>query len=276
VNRDVAVIVGVGGMGLAIARRVGPGRALVLADRDESALASRADALRGEGHDVVTRPVDVAEPESVASLAAAAAERGPVTQVVHTAGVSPARADPEVIFRVDVLGVALVLDAFAPVIARGGAGVVIASTAGHLVPQAPPDQRRALATTPAFDLLQLPFLAPGAVRDSAMAYGLAKQANILRVRAAAGLWGRRGARVNSISPGVVLTPMGHEELAGPWSRGMRALIEASAAGRAGTPEDVADVAAFLLGPAARFVTGTDLVVDGGQVAAFDEIHAPTG
>jgi NAD(P)-dependent dehydrogenase (short-subunit alcohol dehydrogenase family) len=271
VSGDVAVIVGAGGMGVAIVRRIGAGRTLLLADHDEKSLAATADALRGEGHHVVTRHVDVAEPASVASLAAAAAALGPVTHLVHTAGLSPVQASPAEILRVDLLGVALVLDEFERVVAPRGAGVVIASTAAHLVAPLPPEHEGALATTPPAELLALPFLSPDVLEaagrwNGAQAYGLAKRANIVRVRAAALSWGRRGARVNSVSPGVISTSMGRQELAGTWGASMRRLIDNAPAGRVGTPDDVADAVSFLLGPQAGFITGTDLVVDGGSVA----------
>ncbi len=266
-EKGVAVVIGVGGMGLAIARRVGSGRALLLADVDEAAVAVAAGLLRGEGHDVTTRVVDVSDGDSVAALVSAAAMIGEVTHVVHTAGLSPVQASTAAILRVDLLGVAYVLDAFAAVVARGAAGVVIASMAGHMAAKLPPDQERALAATPTRELLGLPFLAPDTVGDPASAYVLAKRANILRVQAAAAGWGERGARVNSISPGIISTAMGQQELASETGDGMRAMVDMSAAQRLGTPEDIAAAAAFLLDPQSSFITGTDLLVDGGVVAA---------
>jgi NAD(P)-dependent dehydrogenase (short-subunit alcohol dehydrogenase family) len=172
------------------------------------------------------------------------------------------------VLRVDLLGVALVLDAFGEIIAPGGAGVVIASMAAHLYPAFTAEQERALARTPARELLELPYVNPKSVTDSALAYGLAKQANHISVRVASIAWGRRGARVNSISPGTIATPMGHRELDSPMGEGIRGLVAASAAKRLGTPEEIAAAAAFLLSPEAAFITGTDLLVDGGLVAAL--------
>ena len=262
--QDVVVVVGVGGMGLAIARRTGSGRKVLLADFSEPTLGSAADVLRGEGHEVTTHPVDVSDAASVAALAEAADGLGRVTHVVHTAGLSPVQAPVDAVLRVDLLGVALSLDAFGAVVAAGGAGVVIASMAGHMM-TLPPEQEKALRTTATDELLALPFVAD--VTEPGMAYVLAKRGNTLRVEAAAAAWGARGARINSISPGVISTAMGQQELSGESGEGMRGMVAMSGTGRLGTPDDIAAAATFLLGPDASFITGTDLLVDGGVVAA---------
>jgi NAD(P)-dependent dehydrogenase (short-subunit alcohol dehydrogenase family) len=272
-DKDVVVVIGAGGMGLAIARRLGSGRKVLLGDFNEATLGAAADQLRGEGHDVTAERVDVADRDTVVALADLAAGLGRVTHVAHTAGLSPVQAPTEAILRVDLLGVAIFLDEFARVIAPGGAGVVISSMAGHMSAGFPPEQEKALATTPTRDLLALPSLAPEALGDPGAAYVLAKRANILRVQAAAAAWGERGARVNSISPGVISTPMGRQELAGESGEQMRAMVGMSATQRLGTPDDIAAAAAFLLDPQAIFVTGTDLLVDGGVVAAVRAMMA---
>ena len=265
-EKNVLVVIGVGGMGLAIARRIGSCAKVLLADFNEETLAAAAEQLRVEGHDVAEQKVDVSDRASVAALADAAAELGPVLQVAHTAGLSPVQAPVEAIIGVDLLGVAHVLDEFARVVAPGGAGVVIASMAGHFAADSMPlELAKALSLTPTEQLAELPFLAqlpnPGA------AYSIAKRANALRVQAAAGAWGQRGARVNSISPGIISTPMGAAELAGESDAQMRQMVGASATGRLGTPDDIAAAAAFLLDSRqSSFVTGTDLLVDGGAVA----------
>lgn len=264
-GREVLVVIGVGGMGQAIARRIGSGKTVLLADYNDQTLHTAADALAADGHHVEASTVDVASVESVGALARRAAALGPVTQVAHTAGLSPSQADAAAILAVDLLGVALVLDEFAAAVAAGAAGVVIASMAGHMFPPLPPEQEQALAHTPAVDLLQLPFIS--AIDNPGFAYGIAKQANHIRVRAASAVWGQRGARINSISPGIISTPMGQQELASPMGDGMRSMLKASAAGRLGTPDDIAGATAFLLGPDASFITGTDLLVDGGVIAA---------
>lgn len=262
---DVLVIIGAGGMGLAVVRRIGAGRAVVLADVNETQLRAAAEGLTDDGHNVVTRPVDVTSRGSVAELASFAASCGRVTGLVHTAGLSPEQASAEAVLAVDLLGVALTLDEFGNVIEPGGSGVVIASMAAYFQPPLERDVEVQLATAPADDLLSLPACA---ITTSQQAYPFAKRANQLRVAAAAAAWGRRGARINSISPGVISTAMGRRELSGDSGQIMRAMIDASASGRIGTPDDIAAAVEFLLGSSAAFITGADLLVDGGVIAAF--------
>jgi NAD(P)-dependent dehydrogenase (short-subunit alcohol dehydrogenase family) len=266
VAREVLTVIGVGGMGQAIARRLGAGKTVLLADFNEETLASVGESLSADGHHVESRNVDVASPESVRKLAEHAASLGAVTQVAHTAGLSPSQASAQAILAVDLLGTALVLEEFGEVIAPGGAGVVIASMAGHMFPPLTAEQERALAHNPPDELLQPDFISR--ITDPNVAYPIAKQANHIRVRAASAHWGRRGARINSISPGIISTRMGQQELASPVGDGMRAMVAMSATGRLGTPEDIALATAFLLGPDASFITGADLLVDGGVIAAM--------
>lgn len=263
---DVVVVTGAGGMGAAVARRLGSGRQLVLADRDEDLLERVGAALRGEGHRVRAVPTDVSRQTDVERLAATAGDLGQVVTVVHTAGVSPVQADAARVVSVDVLGTAYLLDAFLEHATPGMVVVCVASMAGVMVPQ-PPEVERALALTPASELAALPALDPAGLVPE-LAYPLAKRANQLRVEAVATAYGRRGARVLSVSPGVISTPMGQAELDGPSGEVMRGLVQASGTGRLGTPDDIADVVAFLASPAASFITGTDLLVDGGVVAAM--------
>lgn len=265
---NIVVVIGAGGIGLAIARRQGSGKTILLADISVATLEAAAASLRAAGHSVTTQQVDVSSRESVRALAAAAVAFGSVVQVAHTAGLSPAQASAAAVLAVDLLGVALVLEEFGRVIASGGAGVVISSMAGHMLPPTPPEQAEALARTPADELLQLPFLGPEAVPNSAAAYGLAKRANQLRVQAASLDWAERGARVNAISPGIILTPLAQDELNSAVGPVYQAMIAASTAGRMGTTNEVAGATAYLLGPEAGFVTGSDLLIDGGVIAAM--------
>jgi NAD(P)-dependent dehydrogenase (short-subunit alcohol dehydrogenase family) len=267
-DQQVVVVIGAGGIGQAIGRRQGSGRVVLLADRNESVLEAAQDAVEAAGHNVVTHPVDVSSRESVHALAQYAASRGNVVNVVHTAGLSPVQATPEAILAVDLYGVAMVLEEFGEVVAAGGSGLVVSSMAGHMLPALPAEQDQALASTPAEELLRLPFLSPEAIPSSGLAYAMSKRANHLRVRGAAIAWGERGARVNSISPGIILTPLAKDEMSGPGAEGNQTMIRECAAGRVGTTDEIATAAAFLLG--AGFVTGSDLLIDGGVIAA---IHA---
>lgn len=264
---DVTVVIGVGGMGEAIARRIGSGATVLLADFHQALLERVAKGMSGDGFAVETAVVDVSDRGSVRGLARAAAALGPVARIVHTAGLSPVQASKEAVLRVDLAGVAYSVDEFAEVVAPGGAGVVIASNAGQQAADAlPAEVQQLLATTSTDELLALPFLR--SLPDVAAAYSVAKRANQLRMHAASVAWGVRGARINTISPGIISTPMGQAELAGPHGDIMRRMIAASGTGRLGTPQDIAAAAAFLLGPDASFITGTDLLVDGGVTGAI--------
>ena len=265
---NVLVVVGVGGMGQAIARRLGSGDRILLADFNAPALEETAAKLRGEGFDVTTQVVDVSSRASVHELAVKAAALGPVTRLAHTAGLSPVQAPTGAIIAVDLIGVAHVLEELETVIAPGGAGVVIASMGGHMTRPMPVEQEVQLARTPAEHIGELPFVAVDQFENGGSAYSFAKRANAMRVRAASVGWGKRGARINSISPGVIATPMGLAELDSPTGGAMRVMVDGSAAGRLGTPEDIATAAEFLLGPHASFISGTDLLVDGGVIGAL--------
>jgi NAD(P)-dependent dehydrogenase (short-subunit alcohol dehydrogenase family) len=267
-SKEVLVVTGAGGIGQAIARRQGAGKSVLLADFNEETLQSAANALEGAGLNVTTQLVDVSSRESVSSLAQAARGLGSVTQVAHTAGQSPTMAPPEAILTVDLFGTALFLEEMGHVIAAGGAGVVISSMAGHRLRALEPEQDDALRNTPTDELLQLPFLIGEAVPNSTAAYEISKRANNLRVQSASVQWGDRGARVNSISPGIIVTPLAQQELDSERGPTLRKMIEASASGRMGTADEVASVAAFLLGPEAGFITGSDLLMDGGTIAAL--------
>ena len=266
-RNDVILIVGCGGMGAAIAHRLGSGRTIVVSDVNPQNLDAATQALSASGHDVHAKTVDVTSPRSVTDLAEYASAYGPITKLVHTAGVSPEQADVETILRVDLLGVALVLEHVGEVIESGGAGLVIASMAGHFHPAMETAVEHELASAPTQDLLGLPACAPASFGNPQEAYGFAKRANHLRVAAAASAWGQRGARINSISPGIISTTMGNQEVNGSSGTVIKSMINRSAAGRVGTPEDIAAAAGFLLSSAASFITGTDLLVDGGVAGA---------
>jgi NAD(P)-dependent dehydrogenase (short-subunit alcohol dehydrogenase family) len=264
----VIVVIGAGSIGQAIARRVSAGKHVVLADLHQANADAAAEVLGNAGFEVSTTTVDVSSRASVHALVETATALGDITGVIHAAGVSPSQASPATILAVDLYGTALVLEEFGSVIAAGGAGVVIASQSGHRLPALTAEQDRALAMTPTDELVDLPMLQPEVVTDSLHAYQLSKRGNALRVMAEAVRWGKRGARVNTISPGIIITPLAKDELTGPRGEGYRRMIELCPAGRAGTPDEVGTVGALLMGADGGFITGSDFLMDGGVTAAY--------
>jgi len=264
---DVIVVIGSGSIGQAIARRVSAGKRVLLADLRRDQAEAVATVMGEAGFDVRPTTVDVTSRSSVEALVEEATALGEVTGVIHSAGVSPSNASPAVIFKVDLYGTAVVLEAFGNVIARNGSGLVVSSQAGHRLEPLTTEQTRCLATTPADELLDLAMLQPDRVGDSLLAYQIAKRGSSLRVQAEAVRWAKRGARVNAISPGIVVTPLSRKELSGPHSQQYRRMIDACAAGRAGTPDEVGAVGALLMGPEGAFISGSDFLMDGGVTAA---------
>jgi NAD(P)-dependent dehydrogenase (short-subunit alcohol dehydrogenase family) len=267
-SKDVIVVMGLVRSVEDVARRVGIGKHVLLADMRPDNANAAAEVLGNAGYEVSVATVDASSREAVQALVERATGLGDITGLIHAAGVSPSQASPATILKVDLYGTALVLEQFGNVIARGGAGVVIASQSGHRLPSLTVEQNRDLATTPVEDLLRLPFLQPDKVTDSLHAYQISKRGNSLRVMAEAVRWGKRGARINTISPGIIMTPLAKDELTGPRGAGYRRMIEVSAAGRAGTPDEVGTIGALLMGPDGGLITGSDFLMDGGVTAAY--------
>ncbi|MDB6062138.1 MAG: family oxidoreductase [Verrucomicrobiaceae bacterium] len=260
--RDVIVITGLGGMGSACARRLGAGHKLLLADIDAESLHKTAEVLRDDGFDVEAHVVDVADVDAITVFAQRAAALGFVRAIVHTAGLSPLMANAARIYAVDLVGTANVLDAFSNVVGSGSVAVMIASIASFVYPR-DADLEMKLATLPATQLCDLA-LAHNA-DDPNMAYALAKRGNQLRVEETAITWGQRGARVISISPGLVSTPMGRLEQQGEH---VAALLKLTPLQRIATAEDIAATVQWLIDPAANYINGADIRIDGGLVAAM--------
>jgi NAD(P)-dependent dehydrogenase (short-subunit alcohol dehydrogenase family) len=265
---NVIVVIGAGQIGQAIARRVSAGKHVLLADLRQENSDAAAKVLSDAGFEVSTAIIDVSSRQSVHTLVETATALGDITGVIHAAGVSPSQASPAMILAVDLYGTALVLEEFGNVIAWGGAGIVISSMSGHRLPPLAADQNAALATTPADELLALPMLQPEQVTNPLNAYQISKRGNALRVMAEAVRWGKRGARVNAISPGIIFTPLAKDELTGPRGAGYRRMLELSPAGRGGTPDEVGAVGALLMGPDGAFITGSGFLMDGGVTAAY--------
>lgn len=266
--KNIIVVIGAGSIGQAVARRVSAGKHILLADIRQENADTAAKVLSEAGFEVSTTMVDVSSRQSVEALVEKAVSLGDITGLIHAAGVSPTQASPETILHVDLYGTALVLEEFGNVMAEGGAGVVIASQSGHRLPSLTPEQDYQLATTPVDELLALEMLQPDKVADPLNAYQISKRGNSLRVKAEAVRWGKRGARINTISPGIIITPLAKDELSGPRGDGYRRMIELSPAGRPGTPDEVANVGALLMGADGAFITGSDFLMDGGVTAAY--------
>ena len=266
--KNVIVVIGAGSIGQAIARRVSAGKHLLLADLKQENADAAAKTLADAGFEVTTAIVDVASRASVHALVQTATALGSVTGLIHAAGVSPSQASPATILKIDLYGTALVLEEFGNVIAEGGAGVVISSQSGHRLPGLSTEENAALATTPVEELLALALLQPDQVKDSLHAYQLSKRGNSLRVMAEAVRWGKRGARINTISPGIIFTPLARDELSGPRGEGYRRMIDLSPAKRGGTPDEVGAVGALLMGADGGFITGSDFLMDGGVTASY--------
>ena len=263
---DVVVLVGTGSIGQAIARRVGAGKKVILGDLKLDAAQAAAKIFDDAGFDTSATTVDISSRESILKLVEHAQTFGAVKNLICAAGVSPSQAPVEKILRVDLYGTAVLLEEFGKVIAQGGSGVVISSQSGHRLGALSEEQNFQLATTPTEDLLKLPFLQT--ITDTLKAYQYSKRCNVLRVAGQATPWGKRGATVNSISPGIIITPLAADELKGPRGDGYRKMLQASPAGRAGTPDEVGDLAEFLMSSRGRFISGADFLIDGGTTASY--------
>ncbi|WP_460484495.1 SDR family oxidoreductase [Capnocytophaga sp. HP1101] len=274
-KKDIIVLIGAGAIGIAIARRIGAGKHILLADLHPENAEKAGQTLYNAGFNYSTATVDVSSRASVEALAEKANAMGRITTLIHAAGVSPSQASPETILRVDLYGTALVLEVFGNYIAEGGAGVVISSQSGHRLEALTEEENRALALTPTEELLSLPITKN--ITDSLRAYQVSKRANGLRVMAEAIRWGEKKARINTISPGIVITPLANDELNGPRGEGYRRMLSQSPMGRAATPDEVGEIGELLLTHRGAFITGSDFLMDGGVTAAywFGEIQNPT-
>ena len=266
-NKPVVALLGAGSMGTAIVRRIAAGKKIILGDISENNLKRVSDDLLRSGYDVENIIVNALEKQSVEAFAKRAAELGPVMYFIDTAGASPNQANPQHIVDLDMVGTGYAVDAFGEVMAQGGAGLIISSQAAYMYP-IPNDVEVQLVRTPTDQLKNVPFINEVALQNSGFAYMIAKRLNHLQAqRAAATTWRKRGARINTISPGIIVTPLAYDEFNANGD-GYQRMIDASAAQRVGTSDEIAEVAAFLLGEHAKFITGTDLLIDGGVIASI--------
>ena len=265
-NKDVIALLGAGSMGCAIVRRIAAGKKILLGDISEKNLEKVSGDFKYGGYDVETCIVDAMEKDSVEAFAQKAASLGNVMYFIDTAGASPNQASPEHILSLDMAGTGYAVDAFGKVMAEGGAGLIISSQTGYMYP-IPNETELEILKTPTEKLMDVPFIKETAT-SSGLAYMIAKRVNHLQAqKAAATTWKERRARINTISPGVIVTPLAYDEFAAA-GEGYQQMIDASAAMRTGTSEESAEAGAFLLGEHAKFITGTDLLIDGGVIAAI--------
>lgn len=267
-KKDVLLLTGAGQIGMAIARRMGHGMKLVVGDKSIANAQSAAKTLNEAGFDAEAVEMDLASRPSILHLIAVAQNFGDITMLVNAAGVSPSQASIETILRVDLYGTAVLLEEVGRVIARGGVGVTISSQSGHRMPALTPREDEQLATTPTEQLLSLDLLQPSNIRDTLHAYQLAKRCNVKRVMAEAVRWGERGARINSISPGIIVTPLALDEFSGPRGDFYKNMFARCPAGRPGTADEVANVAELLMSRKGAFITGSDFLADGGATASY--------
>ncbi|GAB2045888.1 SDR family oxidoreductase [Agathobaculum sp. TL06] len=268
VMKEVLLLSGAGQIGMAIARRIGYGKTVVIGDKAVAHAQAVARTMNQAGFDCAAAELDLSSRDSILSFLEAAQARGPISGLINAAGVSPSQASVETILQVDLYGTAVLLEEAGKIIASGGAGVTISSQSGHRMPALTPEEDEQLATTPTEQLLSLPLLQPERIRDTLHAYQLAKRCNVKRVMAEAVKWGTRGARLNSISPGIIVTPLALDEFNGPRGDFYKNMFANCPAGRPGTPDEVAGVAELLMGSRGAFITGADFLVDGGATASY--------
>ena len=267
-KKDVMIVTGAGQISMAIARRCGFGKKIILGDKSMKNCETIAKIMNDAGFDVEPFEMDLSSRESIKAMIAKAQEYGEIKYLVNGAGVSPSQAPIEAILKVDLYGTAVLLEEVGKVIADGGAGVTISSQSGWRMPQLTADQDRQLATTPAEELLDLEILKPENIKDTLHAYQMAKRCNEKRVMYEAVRWGERGARINDIAPGIIVTPLAVDEFNGPRGDFYKNMFAKCPAGRPGTADEMANIAELLLSDAGAFITGSTFLADGGATASY--------
>jgi len=266
--KEVMILTGAGQIGMAIARRMGFGKKIILGDKKLENAQMIAKIMNEAGFDVQSMEMDLSSRDSILNLIAEADKAGRITMLVNAAGVSPSQAPVEAILKVDLYGTAVLLEEVGKVIAPGGVGVTISSQSGHRMKQLSPEADEQLACTPTEELLSLEILQPENIRDTLHAYQMAKRCNEKRVMAESVKWGEKGARINSISPGIIVTPLAIDEFNGPRGDFYKNMFAKCPAGRPGTADEVANVAELLMSEKGAFITGADFLIDGGATASY--------
>lgn len=266
--KDVMILMGAGQIGMAIARRMGYGKKIIIGDKNIKNAENIASIMNGAGFDTVATQADLSSRESILDLIASALEYGEIKMLVNAAGVSPSQAPIEAILKVDLYGTAVLLEEVGKVIADGGVGVTISTQSGHRMAQLSAREDELLATTPTEELLKLDMLKLQNIKDTLHAYQMAKRCNEKRVMAEAVKWAKRGARLNSISPGIIVTPLALDEFNGIRGDFYKNMFAKCPAHRPGTADEVANVAELLMSDKGAFITGTDFLIDGGATASY--------
>lgn len=266
--KNVMILTGAGQIGMAIARRMGYGKKIVIGDKRPENAQAISNTMNEAGFDTVAMEMDISSRESIQAMIEEARKHGTITMLVNAAGVSPSQASIETILQVDLYGTAVLLEEVGRVIAPGGVGVTISSQSGHRMPALTPEEDEQLACTPTEELLKLDILQPRNIRDTLHAYQMAKRCNEKRVMAESVKWGQKGARVNSISPGIIVTPLALDEFNGPRGDFYKNMFAKCPAGRPGTADEVANVAELLMSEKGAFITGSDFLIDGGATASY--------
>lgn len=267
-SKKVMILTGAGQIGMAIARRMGAGMKIVIGDKKPENAQAIAKIMNDAGFDALPLEMDLSSRQSILNLIAEAQRYGEITMLVNAAGVSPSQAPIEAILKVDLYGTAVLLEEVGKVIAPGGVGVTISSQSGHRMPALTPQEDEQLACTPTEELLKLDLLQPEHIRDTLHAYQLAKRCNEKRVMAESVKWGEKGARINSISPGIIVTPLAIDEFNGPRGDFYKNMFAKCPSGRPGTADEVANVAQLLMSDQGAFITGADFLIDGGATASY--------
>ncbi len=267
-QKDVMIVTGAGQISMAIARRMGYGKKIILGDKNIANAKAVADIMNNAGFDAEPIEMDLSSRESIKHMIAKALEYGEIKMLVNGAGVSPSQAPIEAILKVDLYGTAVLLEEVGKVIANGGVGVTISSQSGWRMPQLTAEEDAALATTPTEELLNLEILQPKNIKDTLHAYQMAKRCNEKRVMAQSVEWGKRGARLNDIAPGIIVTPLAVDEFNGPRGDFYKNMFAKCPAGRPGTADEVANVAELLMSDKGAFITGSTFLIDGGATSSY--------
>lgn len=265
---DVVLLTGAGQIGMAIARRIGHGKKIIIGDKNINNAQSISKIMKESGFDSEAYECDISSRDSIKNLIKNAQEHGEIAYFINAAGVSPSQTPIEAILKVDLYGTAVLLEEVGKVIKKGGCGVTISSQSGHRMEQLGAEIDEQLAITPTEELLDLEILQPENIKDTLHAYQLAKRCNVKRVMYEACRWGEKGARINSISPGIIVTPLALDEFNGPRGDFYKNMFANCPSGRPGTADEVASIAKLLMSDEGAFFSGSDILIDGGATASY--------